>query len=221
LFGYFSHSPVFLLLVFTGQPHCSNEQHLNPYLTVTLQIKTAFADGFPFLIASEVSLKDIHSKLRTKVPDPSTTENFSILNFRPNIIVAPSPSSTDTNHSGTLEPYNEELWKTIIIGDPSQPSQSSQTHHQRSTTFYIASRCTRCTVPSNNTATATLEPQITKTLVSHLRSDPGAKYEACFGMNATQKTVGGLVKVGDGVNVLEFARHDKKVGVWRPQSSEK
>lgn len=58
--------------------------------------KTAFSDGFPYLLISQASLDDLNSRLSTPV---------SMQRFRPNLVV-----------SGT-EPYAEDQWKNIRIGE--------------------------------------------------------------------------------------------------------
>lgn len=57
---------------------------------------TAFSDGFPLLLISEASLKDLNDRLETPVP---------MRRFRPNLVV-----------SGT-ESFAEDLWARIRIGD--------------------------------------------------------------------------------------------------------
>ena len=54
-----------------------------------------FADGFPFLLIGEGSLKDLNSRLQEQVP---------MHRFRPNLVI-----------SGT-EPYAEDFWNIIFIG---------------------------------------------------------------------------------------------------------
>jgi hypothetical protein len=59
--------------------------------------RVSFADGYPFLLTSENSLKDLNSKLSQAVP---------MTNFRPNIVVA-----------GRFSAFSEDNWKRITIGD--------------------------------------------------------------------------------------------------------
>ncbi|RYH20109.1 MOSC domain-containing protein [archaeon] len=56
--------------------------------------QTSFADGYPFLLASEGSLEDLNSKM----DKPITMERF-----RPNIVV------------GNCAPFAEDAWKTIKL----------------------------------------------------------------------------------------------------------
>ena len=59
--------------------------------------RVSFADGYPFLLTSEASLKDLNSRLSLPV---------SMVNFRPNIVI-----------SGGISAYAEDAWKRMIIGD--------------------------------------------------------------------------------------------------------
>ena len=58
--------------------------------------KTAFSDGFPFLLISQASLDDLNSRLDKPIP---------MARFRPNIVVE------------GCEAYEEDSWKNIQIGD--------------------------------------------------------------------------------------------------------
>jgi uncharacterized protein YcbX len=57
---------------------------------------TGFADGYPILIVSEESLRDLNSKLGAALP---------MNRFRPNIVVK------------NCEPFAEDMWKRIRIGN--------------------------------------------------------------------------------------------------------
>ena len=57
--------------------------------------RTAFSDGFPFLLISEASLGDLNDRLGQPLP---------MLRFRPNLVVAGCP------------PYAEDGWRRIRIG---------------------------------------------------------------------------------------------------------
>lgn len=62
--------------------------------------KTAFSDGFPFLLISEPSLSDLNARL-----EKSQQKSVEMRQFRPNIVV-----------SG-CQPFEEDSWKRIQIGD--------------------------------------------------------------------------------------------------------
>ncbi|CAJ0629629.1 433_t:CDS:2 [Entrophospora sp. SA101] len=89
---------------------------------------------------------------------------------------------------GSQKAYEEDTWKKILIGGH---------------LFFIISRCTRCTRERN-----ALEPL--KTLQSYRRVDKGAKYHACFGMNAIHSETDIIIKVGDLVEVVETGEHQRE-----------
>jgi len=60
----------------------------------------SYADGFPFLLASEESLADLNSRL------PETQEVLPMLRFRPNFVI-----------EGQGVAFEEDTWKRIRIGN--------------------------------------------------------------------------------------------------------
>jgi uncharacterized protein YcbX len=72
------------------------KRKLNPEYAVSDEDHTGFADGYPILIISEESLRDLNSKLRATLP---------MNRFRPNIVVK------------DCKPFAEDTWKRIRIGD--------------------------------------------------------------------------------------------------------
>jgi uncharacterized protein len=197
-----------------------NSIFLISFINTILKKKLCTTDGFPFLITTTASLANVNATFSSTQP---SLDPLSDLNFRPNIVLEglPSdPSSVDASDAA----YDEETWKVIRV----RPSNTSKTPNPPSNdkdheiqqkdgelTFYMASRCTRCSVPSNNPSTGEPDPRIQKRLMGFRRVDPGAKYEACFGMNSVCASSGGVVSVGDEVDVIERTlEHDRKVGVW-------
>ncbi len=71
-------------------------RRLNPEYAVNDDDHTGFADGYPILIISEESLRDLNSRLDTPLP---------MNRFRPNIVVK------------GCESFAEDTWKRIMIGD--------------------------------------------------------------------------------------------------------
>ena len=71
------------------------KRKLNPDFAVSADDHTGFADGYPILIISEASLRDLNSKLDSPLP---------MNRFRPNIVVQ------------NCEPFAEDTWKRIRIG---------------------------------------------------------------------------------------------------------
>jgi hypothetical protein len=72
------------------------KRKLNPDYAVSAEDHTGFADGYPILIISEESLRDLNSKLGTALP---------MNRFRPNLVVQ------------NCVPFAEDTWKRIRIGD--------------------------------------------------------------------------------------------------------
>ncbi len=73
------------------------KRKVNPFYAVRkFKDMVSFADGYPFLIIGENSLKDLNSKLENPVP---------MNRFRPNFVVSDS------------EAFAEDSWKKIKIGD--------------------------------------------------------------------------------------------------------
>ena len=70
---------------------------VNPDFAVANDV-VSFADGYPFLVATEASLTDLNSRLDQKV---------GMNRFRPNFVI-----------SGT-EPFEEDNWKLVTIGSTS------------------------------------------------------------------------------------------------------
>ncbi|GJX48888.1 mitochondrial amidoxime reducing component 2-like protein [Tanacetum coccineum] len=91
--------------------------------------KVMFSDGYPFLLVSKGSLDSLNELLSEPVP---------INRFRPNILV------------DGCEPFSEDLWKEIKIGN---------------LTFHGVKLCPRCKVPTINQENALSASEPTETLV--------------------------------------------------------
>ncbi|KAI8621184.1 hypothetical protein BC830DRAFT_315235 [Chytriomyces sp. MP71] len=154
--------------------------------------QTAFADGYPLLIASESSLAVVNQRL------PAQSKPRKMEHFRPNIVLAASLAHQDAS----LPAFIEDTWKCIRVGAQE--------------TLFVANLCTRCQMPTNDLEGGGFDTQVMNTLMKFRRVDKGKKYEPCFGVNAISKGVGGVVTVGDKVEVLEGGVvHNGKTGVWK------
>lgn len=71
-------------------------RRINENYAVNADDHTGFADGYPILLASEVSLADLNTKLERPVP---------MNRFRPNLVVR------------GCEPFAEDTWSRIRIGE--------------------------------------------------------------------------------------------------------
>jgi uncharacterized protein YcbX len=117
-------------------------------------------------------------------PDP---EKVSIKTFRANI-----------NIQGAT-PFLEDSFLKINIG---------------SQYFIATARCTRCVMTNNDTETGVPGTDTLKSLQRTRRVDPGAKYEACMGVNLIHCDVGGTISIGDEVTVETTTSHDRR-GIWK------
>lgn len=74
----------------------TTQRKVNYFYAVQKDDHVSFADGYPFLLIGENSLKDLNSRL---------TDDLPMNRFRPNLVVADS------------EDFAEDSWKKIKIGD--------------------------------------------------------------------------------------------------------
>ncbi|KAF1982718.1 MOSC-domain-containing protein [Aulographum hederae CBS 113979] len=112
---------------------------------------------------------------------PTHRKNFTPLRFRANIYI--------TNTAA----YSEDDWKLIRIG---------------STIYHVSCRTMRCKLPNVDPKTGIAdrnEPY--STLNGYRRIDTGAPNYPALGMQLVPAAVGGEVRVGDEVEVLEVGEH--------------
>ncbi len=124
--------------------------------------ETEFSDGFPFLLISQGSLDDLNRRM----PRPLPMERF-----RPNLVVE------------GCEPYAEDEWKRIRIGD---------------IPFRVVKPCSRCVIPTVNPETGEREGnEPLKTLMTY-RKEGGKVF---FGQNLIHDAEG-VLEVGMPVEIL-------------------
>lgn len=138
------------------------KRRLNPDYAVSTEDRTGFADGYPILIISEASLQDLNSKLDSALP---------MNRFRPNIVVK------------DCEPFAEDTWKRIRIGDVE---------------LALVKPCPRCEVTTIDKETLEQSKEPLKTLGAYRKQKGGAM----FGMNVIPLNEGDI-KVGMNVEILE------------------
>ena len=138
------------------------KRKLNPDYAVSTEDHTGFADGYPILIISEASLLDLNSKLISPLP---------MNRFRPNIVVK------------DCEPFAEDTWKRIRIGDVEMA---------------LVKPCPRCVVTTIDKETLEKSKEPLKTLATYRNQGDGAM----FGMNVIPLNEG-VIKVGMSVEILE------------------
>jgi uncharacterized protein YcbX len=134
----------------------------NPKYAKREQDQVAFADGYPCLLISEASLVDLNTRLEQPLP---------MNRFRPNIVV-----------SGT-EPYAEDTWRTIRIGE---------------VTFDIVKPCDRCVITTTDQITTQRGKEPLKTLAKYRQA---ADNGVMFGQNLTYARPG-TIRLGDRVEII-------------------
>jgi len=134
------------------------QRRLNPQYTLREDDHTGFADGYPILIASEESLQDLNTRLETAIP---------MNRFRPNLVVK------------GCEPYSEDTWNKIKIGDVE---------------LGVVKPCARCVVTTIDKQTLGQGKEPLKTLSKYRKHELGA----IFGQNVIPYNEG---RLGLGMNV--------------------
>jgi len=122
----------------------------------------SFADGMPYLLIGQSSLDDLNSKLDAPLP---------MDRFRPNLVF-----------SGA-EPFAEDTWKTIRIGE---------------CIFQIVKPCARCVITTINQETAEQGKEPLRTLSKFRKTDT----KVMFGQNMVLLE-GNRIRVGDEVIPVE------------------
>ena len=138
------------------------KRKLNPAYSIKADDHTGFADGYPILIISEGSLQDLNSRLDTPLP---------MNRFRPNLVVA------------GCEPFAEDIWKRIRIGDVE---------------LALVKPCPRCVVTTIDKETLAKSKEPLKTLEKFRRHELGA----IFGMNTIPLSEG-RIEIGMNVEIIE------------------
>jgi len=126
------------------------------------QDRAAFSDGFPLLLISQSSLDDLNGRLAEPLP---------MLRFRPNLVVE------------GCEPYAEDGWKRIRIGD---------------LTLRVVKPCSRCKITTVDPYTAETGSEPLQTLAGYRKQGN----QVFFGQNLLHDGPGELA-LGMAVEVLE------------------
>ena len=111
------------------------------------------------------------------------TEDLPMNRFRPNFVVADS------------EGFAEDSWKKIKIGE---------------TVFHIVKPCARCVMTTIEQTTGEKDgKEPLKTLAGFRIPKRSVKKKILFGQNLIAETAGGILRVGDKIEVLETKRAPK------------
>ena len=103
----------------------------------------SFADGYPFLLISEASLADLNRRLK---------KPLEMERFRPNLVIK------------GCQPYEEDSWKSIRIGDIS---------------FQVSKPCSRCVITTIDPSDGTTDKEPLRTLATYR----AAQGKVFFGQN--------------------------------------
>ncbi|GAB5520629.1 MAG: MOSC domain-containing protein [Rhodothermales bacterium] len=123
--------------------------------------EVSFADGYPLLVTTTASLADLNTRLDSAVP---------MERFRPNIVL-----------TGDLEPFEEDRWLTVDVGD---------------VRFRAVKPCGRCVVITTDQDTGERHKEPLKTLATYRRFNKKVN----FGHNLVPES-SGTIHVGDPVRV--------------------
>jgi uncharacterized protein YcbX len=136
---------------------------VSPKYARSEQDQVGFADGYPFLLISEASLTDLNTRLEQPLP---------MNRFRPNIVVRGA------------EPYAEDSWRTIRIGE---------------VIFDIVKPCARCVITTTDQSTTKRAKEPLKTLATYRLATTNG---VMFGQNLIHAQTG-LIRLGDPVEIIK------------------
>ncbi len=167
----------------------TSERHVSPQFDTGGDI-VSFADGYPLLLIGEASLKDLNDRLIEKYHDEEYGEHLPLpMNrFRPNVVVKGSKA------------FEEDGWAKVRIGE---------------TVFRVAKPCARCVMTTIDQSKGEFDgKEPLKTMASYRLGQqvhPG-RFESLgqtatavlFGENLIPENPGGIIKVGDQIEVLEL-----------------
>ncbi|HEY9867512.1 MAG TPA: MOSC domain-containing protein, partial [Candidatus Obscuribacterales bacterium] len=144
---------------------------VDPNYAVNPDNQVSFADGYPCLLTNTASLTELNRKLQETYPTAS--EEIPMNRFRPNLVI-------DTN-----QPFIEDQWKTILIGE---------------IYFDLVKPCSRCIVTTTDQESGERNPlkEPLKTLATFRQQPRGVM----FGVNIIPRNTG-TIRVGDIVEVME------------------
>jgi uncharacterized protein YcbX len=130
--------------------------------------ETAFADGFPLLVANAASLADFNARLAARGAAAVTMQRF-----RPNLVI-----------SG-LQSWDEDHVDELVLQADEGPVR-----------LKLVKPCTRCSIPDVDPVSAATSHEVGDLLQS-FRSDPRMKGGVTFGINAiVLEGLGHTLRVG-------------------------
>jgi len=159
-----------------------------------------FQDGFPLLVTSEESLKNVGDEVNRwangpvdgksigGIDDMWKTGRIPIERFRPNIVFC-----------GADAPFVEDFIKELVISPNRDPPKDC-------VPINLVAKCTRCLLPNVDPAAGVRDKSVPYKVLMKFRTgkDPERPSKPCFGSNGVPRG-NGVVRIGDFVHVLEWA----------------
>lgn len=144
----------------------------------------ALSDGFPILIACQASLDELNRRLVAKSKPP-----LPMSRFRPNIVI-----------EGT-EPFEEDYWKVIRIGDA---------------VLHVVKGCPRCKESCTDQVTGVVTKEPLATMADFRALDKSNKDNLFFAQNVVPGlgAIGKRIAVGTQVEVLQRGQPVFEDGGW-------
>ena len=146
---------------FLGQPlrlvrfDPEQQRPSDPKWTGELKAESAFADGFPLLVAGAASLDELNARLAVRGAAAVTMQRF-----RPNLVL------------GGLQPFDEDHLHEIVFETDDGPVR-----------LRLVKPCVRCTIPNVDPLSAAVSSEVGDALAG-FRADPRMGGGITFGMNA-------------------------------------
>lgn len=183
--------------------------------------QVAFADRYPWLLASEASLADLNDRMAAEAAaitaaaaEPVAAPVFDMRRFRPNVVVA----AADGPDAAPLPPWVEDTWKRLSVGAPTAAAAAATdggaADAATPVVFRVAEPCDRCKVPTLRPDEGAFDaPAVAD--VYHRTMDKARRVgsKVMFGMNLVcDSAVGATVSVGDIVSVEAAPNRDANGG---------
>lgn len=181
--------------------------------------QVSFADGYPWLLASEASLADLNARMAaTAAADPVQAPVFDMRRFRPNVVVA----AADGPDAASLPPWVEDSWTRLSVAAPPAAVAAADAAADGGpapaaaapVVFQVAKPCDRCKVPTVRPDEGAADPAPVAN-VYYRTMDEARRVDGkvMFGMNLVcDSPAGATVSVGDIVSIETAAAADAAGG---------
>jgi len=173
---------------------------------------TGFADGYPALLASEASLRDLNARMAAR-----GAPALPMARFRPNIVVGDLGPGSGAGGAPPLEPWEEERWVSVRVGSEAGAEDAGAGEGAGAPPPRLlrhVKRCSRCMVTTTDQATGARgggDAFLREPLATLRSFRAAASGDVFFGANmlvcglaalAAAPRERRLIRVGDEVRVL-------------------